>query len=173
MGSPGVYENSSSALARARGRGAPVRIWWGALGLVIGGVASCCAVGLPAQFWRLCGSGQVLGGLPAPLVVAAARGNPPGIGSVDRLPREALPPPSEGLEARRWRQSRLRTALRHFRAQPLARHWHRVPTPPTKLLASVACGSLSSERGFPVTAPLSVRTPTVVAYFYGHYNLGT
>ena len=31
----------------------------------------------------------------------------------------------------------------------------------------------SSERGFPVTAPLSVRTPAVAPYFYGHYNLGT
>ena len=31
------------------------------------------------------------------------------------------------------------------------------PCTHTKLLASVACGSLSSERGFPVTAPLSVR----------------
>ena len=87
------------ALARAGGRGAQVRIWRGALGLIIGGVGSCCAVGLPAQFWRLRGSGQVLGGLLAPLVVAAARGNPPGIGSLDRLPREALPPPSEGLLA--------------------------------------------------------------------------
>ncbi len=47
------------------------------------------------------------------------------------------------------------------------------PCPPTKLLASVACGSLSSERGFRVTAPLSVRTPAAAAYFYGHYNLGT
>ena len=73
----------------------------GRAGLIMGGwlLASCCAVGLPAQFWRLCGSGQVLGGLPAPLVVAAARGNPPGIGSLDRLPREAVPPPSEGLLA--------------------------------------------------------------------------
>ena len=78
------------ALARAGGRGAQVRIWWGALGLIIGGVGSCCAVGLPAQFWRLRGSGQVLGGLSAPLVVAAARGNPPGIGSLDRLPRRGL-----------------------------------------------------------------------------------
>ena len=31
----------------------------------------------------------------------------------------------------------------------------------------------SSERGFPVTAPLSFRTPAAAAYFYGHYNLGT
>ena len=93
-----MHENGLSA--RAAGRGARGRqIGWGALGLIIGGVASCCAVGLPAQFWRLCGSGQVLGRLPAPLVVAAARGNPPGIGSLDRLPREALPPPSEGLLA--------------------------------------------------------------------------
>ena len=43
------------------------------------------------------------------------------------------------------------------------------PLPHTKLLASVACGSLSSERGFPVTAPLSF----AAANFYSHYNLGT
>ena len=98
MDSQGFHENRSGG--RAAGRGARGRqIGWGALGLIIGGVASCCAVGLPAQFWRLCGSGQVLGGLPAPLVVAAARGNATGIGSLDRLPREALPPPSEGLLA--------------------------------------------------------------------------
>lgn len=29
------------------------------------------------------------------------------------------------------------------------------------------------ERGFPVTAPLSVRTRAAAAYFYGHYDLGT
>ena len=47
------------------------------------------------------------------------------------------------------------------------------PCPHTKLLASVACGSLSSERGVPVTAPLSFRTPAAAPYFYGHFNLGT
>jgi len=67
--------------ARPAGGGRGGQIGRGALGLIIEGVASCCAVGLPAQFWRLCGSGQVLGGLPAPLVVAAARGNATGIGS--------------------------------------------------------------------------------------------
>ena len=96
MDSQGVYENRSGGRAARRGaRG--WQIWRGALGLIIGRVASCCAVGLPAQFWRLCGSVQVPAGLPAPLVAAAARGNPPGIGSLDRLPREALPTPSEGL----------------------------------------------------------------------------
>ena len=95
MGGQGVHENRSGARAPRRGaRGG--QIWWGALGLIIGRVASCCAVGLPAQFWRLSGPVHVL---PAPLVVAAARGTPPGIGSLDRLPREALPPPSEGLLA--------------------------------------------------------------------------
>ena len=37
----------------------------------------------------------------------------------------------------------------------------------------IACGSLSSERGFRVTAALSARAAAVAAYFYGHYNLGT
>ena len=48
------------------------------------------------------------------------------------------------------------------------------PCPPTKLLASVACGSLSSERGFPRNG--SVKRPDATgpaAYFYSHYNLGT
>jgi hypothetical protein len=45
------------------------------------------------------------------------------------------------------------------------------PRYPTKLLASVTCGSLSSEREFPVTAPLGFWTPTAAAYFYSHYNL--
>ena len=76
MDRQGVHENRSGARAPRRGaRG--WQIWWGALGLIIGRVASCCAVGLPAQFWRLSGPVHVLGGLPAPLVVAAARGNPP------------------------------------------------------------------------------------------------
>ena len=47
------------------------------------------------------------------------------------------------------------------------------PYPPTRLLASVACGSLSSERGVLVTAPLSFRTPAAAPHFYGHFNLGT
>ncbi len=47
------------------------------------------------------------------------------------------------------------------------------PCYPTKLLASVTCGSLSSEREFPVTAPLGFWTPAAAAYFYSHYNLGT
>ena len=81
MDRQGVYENRSGGRAAGRGGARGWQIGWGALGLIIGGVASCCAVGLPAQFWRLCGSGQVLGGLPAPLVVAAARGNATGIGS--------------------------------------------------------------------------------------------
>ena len=98
MDCQGVHENRSGA--RAAGRW-PRRwqIGRGALRQIIWGVASCCVWGLPAQFWRLCGSGQVLGRLSAPLVVATARSNPPGIGSLDRLPREALPPPSEGLLA--------------------------------------------------------------------------
>ena len=53
MDPQGVHENRSRARARG-GRGAQVRIWRGALGLIIGGVATCCAVGLPAQFWHLC-----------------------------------------------------------------------------------------------------------------------
>ena len=76
MDRQGVHENRSGA--RAAGRGARGRqIGRGALRQILWQVASCCAVGLPAQFWRLCGSGQVLGGLSAPLVVAAARSNPP------------------------------------------------------------------------------------------------
>ena len=98
MDSQGVYENRSGGRARGRPRRAGQDLA-GRWGLIISGVASCCAVGLPAQFWGLRGSGQVLGGLLTPLVVAAARGSPPGIGSLDRLPREALPPPSERLLA--------------------------------------------------------------------------
>ena len=41
------------------------------------------------------------------------------------------------------------------------------PCPPAKLLASVACGSLSSERGFPRNG--SVKRPDAAS----HYNLGT
>ena len=89
MDSQGVHENRSGG--RAAGRGPRGRqIGRGALRQIISGVASCCVWGLPTQCWRLSGPAQIPGRLLAPLVVAAARGKPPGIGSLDRLPRRGL-----------------------------------------------------------------------------------